>query len=178
MASETIKEKPTLYKPNTLVRWQDMPARGRSGRRFVGDNPPRQAQIFYSLPKKATKVTLQIQDIEGKTVAELNVPSGEGLNKVLWNTAMRPAGGAGGAATVGGGRGGGGQGGAGGGGGGGGRFGGGLGGRQVPAGSYRVVLNVDGESFTQSLTIEGDPVPPRSLTADEDEDDGEDMDKD
>jgi photosystem II stability/assembly factor-like uncharacterized protein len=172
MASESLKEKPHLFKPNTLVRWQDLPARGRSGRRFVGENPPRQAQIFYSLPKKATKVTLQIQDIEGKTVAELNVPTADGLHKVLWNTAMRPAGGAGGPAIVGGGRGGGGP------GGGGGRFGGGLGRRQVPAGSYRLVLNVDGESFTQSLTIEGDPVPPRSLTAeDEDEDDG-DIDKD
>ncbi|MBO0700095.1 MAG: PDZ domain-containing protein, partial [Zavarzinella sp.] len=119
MASESVKDKPTLYKPNTFIRWQELPSRGRTGRRFVGENPPRQAQIFYSLPKKATKVTLQIQDIEGKTMAELNGPTGEGLNKLAWNTAMRPPGG--GPAVVGGGRGGG-QG--GGGGGGGGRFGG------------------------------------------------------
>jgi hypothetical protein len=40
-------------------------------------------------------------------------------------------------------------------------------------------LNVDGESYIQSVTVEGDPVPPRSLTADdEDDDDEEDRDKD
>ncbi|HKB03678.1 MAG TPA: hypothetical protein VKD90_15750, partial [Gemmataceae bacterium] len=179
MASESVKEKAHLYKPNTVVRWQEMPSRGRTGRRFVGENPPRGAQIFYSLPKKATKVTVQVQDIEGKTLTELNGTTAEGLNKVVWNTSMRPTG-AGGPAVAGGGRGpgggGGAAGGAGGGGGGGGRFGAGGFGRQVPAGTYRLVLNVDGESLIQSLTIEGDPVPPRSLTAD-DEDDDDDLDK-
>src|SRR5262245_44759479 len=58
MASEKIKDEPTLYKPNTVVRWQEMPSRGRSGRRFVGENPRPAAHVFFSLPKKAEKVTL------------------------------------------------------------------------------------------------------------------------
>jgi photosystem II stability/assembly factor-like uncharacterized protein len=165
MASESVKDKPTLYKPNTFVRWQEMPSRGRSGRRFVGENPSRQAQIYFSLPKKATKVTLQVQDIEGKTVTEINGPTAAGLNTIAWGTTMRPPGAAGQPGP--------GRGGPGAGGGGGGRFAG-AGGRQVPPGTYRLVLNVDGETFTQSMTIEGDPVPPRSLTGeDEEEDDKE-----
>ena len=58
-----------------------------------------------------------------------------------------------------------------------GRFGGGgFGGRQVPAGAYRVVLVVDGQSQSQSFTIEGDPVQQRSLTVeDDDEENDENM---
>ena len=29
MATETIKDEPTLYKPNTVIRWQQLPSRGR-----------------------------------------------------------------------------------------------------------------------------------------------------
>jgi photosystem II stability/assembly factor-like uncharacterized protein len=153
MASEKIKDEVMLYKPNTLTRWQDLPGRGRTGRRFLGQNPPSGAHIYYSLPKKATKVTLEFQDIDGKKVAELNGPTDAGLNKLSWNTSASPPAGAG--APMGGGGGGGGRG-----------FG---GGRQVPPGAYRVVLNVDGQSQSQSFTIEGDPVPPRSLSGEEEE---------
>ncbi len=158
MATDKIKDEPTLYKPNTVTRWQEMPSRGRSGRRFVGENPQPGAHIFYSLPKKATKVTLEFEDIDGKKVGEMTGQTDAGLHKVTWNTSLRPEGGMGG----------------GGGGGGGGRFGG--FGRQAPAGAYRVVLNVDGQTQTQSFTIEGDPVPPRSATT-EDEEDDEDEDR-
>ncbi|MBY0459220.1 MAG: hypothetical protein K2V38_17965, partial [Gemmataceae bacterium] len=158
MASEKIVEEPTLYKPNTVIRWQQLPARGRSGRRFVGENPPQGAQIFYSLGKKAEKVAIEIQDIDGKKVADLTGPTGPGLHKLSWSTA-----------SGGGGR----PGGPGGGGMGGGMFGG--FGRQVPAGSYRVVLTVDGQTQSQSFAIEGDPLPPRSLGAgDEEDEDDED----
>jgi hypothetical protein len=109
------------------------------------------------LPKKATKVTLELQDIEGKKVGELEASTSAGLHKLTWNTALRVEGGGGGGF------------GGGGGGGGGGRLGG--FGRQVPAGSYRVVLNVDGQSLTQSFVIEGDPSQARNLPGDEEEDD-------
>jgi photosystem II stability/assembly factor-like uncharacterized protein len=177
MASEAVKEKPTLYKPNTLTRWQDMPGRGRSGRRFVGQNPPTQAQVYYSLPKKAEKAALRFHDIDGKKVGEMNVPTDAGLHKVQWDTVLRaePV-----QAPMGGGlfgvRG---QG-AGGGGGGGGRLQGRAGGRMVPAGAYRVVLVIDGqEQASQSFAIEGDPHPGRSLSAEEeDEEEEEEMVKD
>ena len=53
MATDKIKDEPTLYKPNTVTRWQQLPRRGSSGRRFVGENPRPGAHIYYSLPKKA-----------------------------------------------------------------------------------------------------------------------------
>jgi photosystem II stability/assembly factor-like uncharacterized protein len=145
MASEKIKDEPTLYKPNAVVRWQSLPRRGRSGRQFAGENPAPGAHVFYSLPQKAEKVTLEFQDIDGKKVGEVErPPTGVGLHKVTWNTAAtagRPGGGG---------------------------FGG--FGTPVPAGAYRVTLTVDGKALSQSFTLEGDPVPPRSLTAEEDED--------
>jgi photosystem II stability/assembly factor-like uncharacterized protein len=84
MASDSIKTKPTLYKPNTVTRWQQMPGRGQSGRRFVGENPPREARIFYSLPDKVKKATLQFFDIEGTKVAEIEAPKDAGLHRVAW----------------------------------------------------------------------------------------------
>jgi hypothetical protein len=158
MASDKLNEEAMLFKPNTVTRWQQLPARGRSGRRFVGENPQPGAHIYYALPAAAEKVTLEFQDVDGKTLAELKGPAGAGLHRVTWNTAMRPEGGMGG----GGGRPGGGR-------------PGGFGGRQVPPGAYRVVLNVGGKTQLQSFTIEGDPVPLRSLTAEEEEEeDGDD----
>ncbi|MBP3957581.1 PDZ domain-containing protein [Gemmata sp. G18] len=156
MASEKINDEVTLYKPNAVVRWQSLPSRGRSGRRFVGENPAPGAHIFYSLPKKATKVALEFQDIDGKKVGELTGGIDPGLHKLTWSTS---AGGGGGGGFPGGG-------------GGGGRF----GGRQVPAGAYRIVLTVDGQTQSQSFTIEGDPAPARVLTGEE-EDEEEDDDR-
>jgi photosystem II stability/assembly factor-like uncharacterized protein len=165
MASEKVKEEPTLYKPNAVVRWQQLPRRGQSGRRFVGENPAPGAHVYYSLPAKAEKVVIEFQDIDGKKVGELTGSTSAGLHKVTWNTASRPEGGPGG--------------GPGGGGrpGGGGGFGGGFGGRLVPSGAYRVVLTVDGKTLNQSFTIEGDPSPPRSLSGEDDEDEDEDEDE-
>lgn len=162
MASEKIKDEATLYKPNTVVRWHELPSRGRSGRRFVGENPRPGAHIFYSLPKKAEKVTLEFQDIDGKKVGELTGATDAGLHKVIWNTSPRQPAGPGGA-------------GGGGVGGGGGGF---RGGVQVPAGSYRVVLTVDGKTQSHSFAIEGDPVPERRITSeDEEEEEDEDLDR-
>jgi hypothetical protein len=50
----------------------------------------------------------------------------------------------------------------------------------VPAGAYRVVLNVDGQEFTQTIRVEADPVVPETgLTNQETSMDDEDaMDED
>ena len=158
MASEKLKEEASLFKPNTVIRWQDLPTRGRSGRRFVGENPRPGAHVFYSLPKKADSVMLEFQDIDGKKVGELTGPKDPGLHRLTWSTAMRaenPMGGGGGRQGSGGG----------------------FGGRQVPPGSYRVVLNVDGKTQSQSFVIEGDPVPARSLSGEEDEGGDDEIDR-
>jgi photosystem II stability/assembly factor-like uncharacterized protein len=163
---ETRKAEAFLYKPTPAVRGPSEPAHGRSGRRFVGDNPLPGTPIFYSLTKKADKVNLAIVDIEGKTVRELSASTSPGLHSVNWNLTMQPqqqagigrpapaapAGApqqpgadrpAGGDRPQGFARGGGRSG-----------F-----GRPVPAGSYRIVLTVDGKEYQQSLRVEGEPVP-------------------
>ena len=44
---------------------------GTGSRHFVGENPPSGAQIYYSLTKKAEKISLKVLDYAGKTVATL-----------------------------------------------------------------------------------------------------------
>jgi hypothetical protein len=140
MASEKIATEPTLYRPNTVTRWQPLPRHGSSGRQFVGQNPPPGAHIYYSLPQKAAKVTLEFQDVEGKKIAEMTGPTTPGLHRVTWSTR-------GGTARPG------------------------VLPPLVPAGTYRVVLNVDGQTQVRGFSIEGDPVPERSLRAEEEEED-------
>ena len=55
-------------------------------RRFTGQNPPRSAQLYYSLTTKAEKVSLKVLDYAGKTVIEFPTASGEpGLHRIAWN---------------------------------------------------------------------------------------------
>src|SRR5438105_10990586 len=63
---------PMLYQPTPVIRWRSEPTHGRTNRRFVGQNPPRGAQIFYSLPAQGVeKVSLKVVDISGATLREL-----------------------------------------------------------------------------------------------------------
>lgn len=225
ITKDTIAAKAHLYAPNPAIRWRVEANRGMfSGaeRKFVGQNPPRGAAIYYSLSQPAEKVELKIVDINGQLVRRLDAKTEPGLHRVLWDFSRLPQ------ATPGGGRGGMAAGrGAGGGaargagqgpgrgqagtpageppaGRGGaevaggapqapprgtetesaetpappptgfGRFGGGA---QVPAGTYRVVLTVDGQEYTSVVRVENDPTLPVgaiAVDADEDEpDDGE-----
>ncbi len=151
MTADTLKDKPTLYKPKTVTRWQTEPSRGRTNRRFVGQNPPSGAQIYYSLPEKAEKGSLKVLDIDGAVLSQINGPSSAGLHRVAWDLTRRsgrpgpgtpPRRGEGGR-------------------------------RAVSPGAYRVVLTVNDQELAQSFLVEGDPnVPPRSSANEEDEDDG------
>jgi photosystem II stability/assembly factor-like uncharacterized protein len=90
MTSEALKAKAQLYQPNTIVRWHMEAGRGgwfsESQRHFVGQNPPRDAQLYYSLAQKAEKVSLKVLDYAGKTVAEFSgVKAEPGLHRVAWN---------------------------------------------------------------------------------------------
>jgi photosystem II stability/assembly factor-like uncharacterized protein len=189
---EARKAAAFLYTPTSAVRMPPEPTHGRTNRRFVGTNPTTGTTIYYSLTKKADKVTLAVLDIEGKTVRELQANVSPGLHAVNWNltTPLRPQQpGAGRQAAVGGtrpegagrpegtGRG---QGEGAGRGQGGGRFargGGGAFGRPVPAGSYRIVLTVDGKEYQQSVHVEGDAIATGPTFAeDEDDDDAEGLD--
>ncbi len=115
----------TLLKPATTVRWLPDPSRGRTNRRFVGDNPEPGASLFFVLAKKADKVGLKIVDGMGRVVRELDAPKTAGLHRVGWDLTGRPPRGT-----------------------------------PVAAGTYRVVLAVDGAELTQPLKIENDPAAP------------------
>ena len=125
--------------------------------------------IYYSLGKKADKITLKVVDYAGQTVREMTTKSDPGLHKVMWDL-RRPS-----ARTI--------Q----------NVVGGqadpeqamrrGLFTADVPAGQYRVVLTVDGKEFTQGLRIDADPTGVSGTIAadgddDEDGDADRDMDKD
>jgi hypothetical protein len=210
MSTEIAKAKVHLFQPTTAFRWRQEPRKGGTNRRFVGENPPPGAQIYYSLTKKAEQISLSIVDYAGKTVRELKATGDPGLHKIAWNLAMTPArparagaaagsagtesepGARGGRRQRGGAAGqpGGGQGapeqpavgqpGAGQPGGGppaGGQRGGfgrgGMGGQAVPPGTYRILLTVDGEQFSQPLRVEAESSVADNVIADDDGDEGE-----
>ncbi len=152
---DSLTGKAQLYKPTSAIRWASEPSRGRTNRRFVGQNPSTGAQIYYSLPQKAQQIALKIMDIEGNTIRDLRVSSDAGLHRVTWDLTrpaarqpMQP----------------------------GGRPGtGGLGGRPVAPGTYRVVLSVDGQDFSAALAVEPDPTAPPGLLAENEEEEEEEM---
>lgn len=162
---DLLKEKAALLKPTSAVRWRTEPNRGGTNRQFVGQNPPRGAQLHVALTAKPEKgASLRIVDVEGKTVFTSTVSDKPGLHRITWPLTLpapqRPnasGGGAGGGGSTGRGTGGG----AGGGRGAAAAVAGFLGrrgfGPPAPAGDYRVVLTVDGKEYAQTLKVELDP---------------------
>jgi photosystem II stability/assembly factor-like uncharacterized protein len=175
---EAVTADAHLFKPQTAVRWQQDPRHGGTNRRFVGQNPPTGAQLYYSLTRPAEKVSLKVVDVEGKTVAQLRASTEPGLHRVPWNLALVTEGGGFGGMGKGGFKGGKGKGqppagkgaeeqppplGVPG-------F---TGGRAAPPGTYRVLLTVDGREFSQVLRLEADPSGRGGLNAADNEGDDE-----
>jgi photosystem II stability/assembly factor-like uncharacterized protein len=143
-----LKADAQLYKPATAFRWTVQPSRGRTNRRFIGENPPAGAPLYYSLGKNASKVSLQVRDVDGKVLRELKAETQAGLHKVVWNLTQaperrpdrdRPS-----------------Q----------------QPGRPVAPGTYLIVLTVDGAEHKQPLRVEGDADASNALlTEDDDEED-------
>jgi photosystem II stability/assembly factor-like uncharacterized protein len=164
MKPETLKAEATLFKPAAAMRWRRVPSRGspygNGNHRFIGENPPAGAQIYYSLCKKAEKVQLKIVDYTGKTVQEIPVTKElmtAGLHRLTWDLARGPR------QPRGPGRG---------------RGRGGFGQNAAPPGMYRIVLTVDGKEHTQGLRVENDPLLKTPAIIAEDEDDEEEREKD
>jgi hypothetical protein len=149
MKPETVKANAFLYTPAVATKWRMEPARGTmygaGSKKFFGENPPAGTQIYYSLSGTPEKVSLKIVDYAGATVRELTVKKEPGLHRIPWDL-TRPS-----LRTV---------------------VGlqagtelpeealrrpGGLLSQPVPPGTYRVVLNVDGQEFNQALRVEADP---------------------
>lgn len=74
-----------LYQPNTVHRWRGMPSRGSGTRTFAGENPDDNAHIYYSFNNPVDDARLEVQDARGRTVAELEAETGEGLHHAEWN---------------------------------------------------------------------------------------------
>ena len=146
-----MKEKATLLKPTSVIRWQNEPTRGGTNRKFVSQNPPRGAQIYVSVSSKISKARLKVFDFDGTTLSDQSVPTEIGLHRLTWSMAR------------------------GGGGGGGGGFGRRL--QGVTPGTYRVVLTVDGKESSQPLKIEADPAYPYTELATEEMEEEEDSDE-
>jgi len=167
---EVVQERVHFYKPQPAVEWRELPAVGRTNRRFVGTNPPPGAQLYYSLATPADKVSLRIYDIDGKQVRDLKGSTKAGLHRVVWDLGRTAAKGKGG------------KGGFGGKGGKGGKGGMGQGAPfafgpriAVPPGDYRIVLDIDGRELTQSIRVEADPNGPRPPVAADDDEEEEEM---
>ncbi len=94
MTAARQKEKAHLYEPTPAVSWQDEPGHGgwlsESVRRFVGQNPPRGAVLYYSLSQKAKSASLKVLDYTGKTISELPVKTQPGLHQAVWDLMDRP----------------------------------------------------------------------------------------
>lgn len=110
---------------------------GSTETQFVGNNPSRAAKIIYYLKKRHTfgKMSLEIQDLEGTTIAELGPGKSKGINVVEWNYNMKPPKMAT-AKTF--------------------AFGG-FTSPRVPAGTYKVVIQKGKETYTNDLVIQYDP---------------------
>jgi hypothetical protein len=150
--AEHLTDQAALYAPTPVVRWHREPSRGRTNRRFVGQNPPSGAQVYYALPKKAKAVSLQVLDVEGDVLRELRAASDPGLHRVAWDLTRTPRKATGTAPAKPGG--------------------------PVPEGVYRLVLTVDGQAFTQTVRIERDPAaPPEADGAEEESNSGEEAER-
>ena len=127
-----------LFTPNTVVQWRFTPERGRGANGwFAGENPPREAAIYYSLATKARDLEIEIRDAAGKTVRVLDLPGNgmnAGLHKIAWDLRAAPPQGSGRQ-----------------------RF---RRGRGVGAGTYRVVLSSGDAVLSRTFDIINDPETP------------------
>jgi len=139
----TLTEKVVLFKPQGAVRWRAEPARGAvlggGSRRFVGQNPPTGAQLYYALGKKADKIKLKVVDFTGATARELKVSGEPGLHRVTWDLTRFSLRGIGPRRQP---------------------F-----AEAVAPGMYRVILTVNGTDFVQSMRVERDPTLPAMTPA-------------
>jgi hypothetical protein len=137
MTAEGVSGEPRLYQPASAVYWRPEPRRGSGTRRYVGENPPSDAEIYYSLPKEEERVRLRVTDQAGETVRELDAQTGAGLHRASWDLRHPPDERR---AQQGRGRRG--------------RF---NRGRLAASGTYKVVLAVGNQTLTQELAVETDP---------------------
>ncbi|MBX9626084.1 MAG: PDZ domain-containing protein [Gemmataceae bacterium] len=130
---DPLKDPVTLFAPAPAVRWK-LAAGGESPysanvRKFYGQNPDRRAALEYALAKPAKELSLKVVDVTGQVVRTFgNAGKEAGFHRQAWDLTRAGGGGRGGPL-----------------------------GALVPAGTYRLVLTVDGKEFSQPVVVENDP---------------------
>jgi photosystem II stability/assembly factor-like uncharacterized protein len=93
ITDEILAKKVHFFKTKPTVIFEESTFSGSFGAetQFVGANPSRSAQIKYHLSKRHTfgKMTLEIQDSNGKTVSKLGPGKSKGINIVNWNYRLK-----------------------------------------------------------------------------------------
>ena len=130
MIAGSVAAEARLYPPRNATYWRTQPSTGGTLRRFVAQNAPTSADIYYSLGRDADNVALRVKDAAGEVVAELDAPGGAGLHRVSWN--LRASGGESGGRRS-------------------------FRAPRVDPGTYTVELRRDNETLVQPLTVQGDP---------------------
>jgi photosystem II stability/assembly factor-like uncharacterized protein len=156
LSKEAVAADVRLYRPGPAVYWRTEPRRGATLRRYEGELPGTEAEIFYSLGAEARGATLRVKSAAGETLAELETATEPGLHRASWN--LRPA-----SSEAASSRGGPPQAGAFGGGGGGGGGRGRRGAPRVAPGTYLVELRIGSQTLTQPLVVQGDPDYPSDI---------------
>jgi len=89
----TLKEKLHFFKSKPFVMSDQGGFSDNFGSEteFVGANPSKVAQIKYLLPKRHTfgKMTMEIQDMEGRKIADLTPGKSKGINIVNWSFTIK-----------------------------------------------------------------------------------------
>ena len=85
LSEDVLKSDAFLFDPLPVQRWHADPSRGRTNRRFAGENPPLGLPIYYHLGTKAEKATIKVYDIEGNAIRSLNGSVQPGLQRVIWD---------------------------------------------------------------------------------------------
>ena len=139
---ETFQKDAVLFDVKETIRWNRLEQAGEQYGEFAKvDNPPIGATIYYWLKAEPKSVKVIIKDLEGNVLQEITATAKKGLQKAFWALNRRPPQGQDQPPMMGMG---------------GGRFGRGM---QVPPGSYKAVLNVDGKDIeTKTLVVKPDPL--------------------
>jgi photosystem II stability/assembly factor-like uncharacterized protein len=137
---ETFQKDAVLFDAKDAIRWNRLEMGGEQYGEFAKvDNPPIGVSIYYWLKAEPKSVKVTIKDLEGNLIQEMTGTAKKGLQKVFWGLTRRPPQGQDQPPMMGGGR-----------------FGRPL---QVPAGSYKAVLNVDGKDVeTKTVVVKADPL--------------------
>jgi len=138
---ETFQKDAVLFDIKETIRWNRLEMGGEQYGEFAKvDNPPIGAAVYYWLKAEPKSVKVTVKDLEGNLMQEITGTAKKGLQKVFWGLTRRLPQGQDQPGMMGGG----------------GRFGRGL---QAPAGTYKVVLNVDGKDVeTKNLVVKPDPL--------------------